>query len=47
MRVEGNFQRDGFVIIRSLFEPDRVQRMLLVLDQLKEKHAAFSPEARP
>ena len=38
MHIEGDFSRDGFVIIRNLFSREWVQRMLPILASARETY---------
>ena len=44
-RYEGDFARDGFLIVRQLFAPDRIAALRSVLDSALEKHTALNPES--
>ena len=44
MRIEGDFAADGFVIVRELFDPAWVERMLPILEAARAAHAVENPE---
>ena len=44
MRIEGDFAADGFVIVRELFDPAWVERMLPILEAARATHAVENPE---
>jgi hypothetical protein len=43
-QIEGNFEDDGFVIVRQLFDRSRVQRMIPILDAARETYRTLNPE---
>ena len=45
MRIEGNFQQDGYVVVRSLFDGAWVERMLPILEAARERFVAQDPES--
>ena len=48
MHVEGDWQRDGILIVRGLFDPERVERLLTVSEQLLQQYHAKNPiDGRP
>lgn len=43
MRVEGDWKRDGILVVRGLFDPQRVERLLAVSEQLLEQYHVLNP----
>jgi hypothetical protein len=44
-RYEGDFARDGFLIVRQRFAPDRIAALRSVLSSALQKHATLNPES--
>jgi hypothetical protein len=43
MHVEGDWKRDGILIVRGLFAPARVARLLAVAERLLSQYHTKSP----
>ena len=44
MKIEGDFNRDGCVVVRELFDRAWAERMIPILDAARGVHAAMNPE---
>ena len=44
LQIEGNFEEDGFVIVRQLFDRSRVERLIRILEDAREMYRTLNPE---